>query len=177
MQLYYQQAIESASHQLAAAIAEHERANEALIAAQNGLETVEAQIAEKQAERAGIVQHRVRGDRHDNDGAMLALIEADLEGLGQILADATAAVNTVRGPAQEAQRRVGFARQQPARAEGQAKLEAFLEHAKRLDALLLETIGEISEASRVLDVRMPPWGASKALFEALNKLRIQRREA
>jgi hypothetical protein len=168
--------INAASSQLATAIAEAERTGSALTVAQGRVSAIEQRIAEKASQRAAIVARRARGEHRDDDGASLELIAVDTETLRQLLADAQAAVSIVKQPAEQAQRQVSMARHALQQAEAEVSLAGLIDHASRLDALMLATVGQIGEVCQRLDRRTPPWGASAELFQALRKIALQRRE-
>jgi hypothetical protein len=93
-----------------------------------------------------------------------------------MLADAEQQAGIVRGPATEARRQVDFARQALARAEAEATEVGLIQHLKRLDELMLASIGQLTEITRQTGKPIPPWWPTPALAQGLTKIRAARRE-
>jgi hypothetical protein len=168
--------INQASHTLAVAISEAERTGAALSAAQIRVDAIEERIQEKAAQRASIVARRSRGEQQPGDGGELELIAVDIEGLRTLLGDAEQGVVIVKGPAQEAQRQVSFARNELARMAAEATEAGLIDHLRRLDSLMMASIEQLEEVRRQTGKPIPPWGPSPALANTLTKIRAARRE-
>jgi hypothetical protein len=168
--------INAAANQLAVAIGEAERTGAVLTAAQERVDAIEQRIAAKQAERAHIVARRARGENLPGDAGELELIQVDTEGLRTLLADAEQQAGIVRGPAQEARRQVDFARHHLAQAEAEATEVGLIDHLRRLDQLMLESVNQLLEVGKQVGRPIPPWGPTPALAQALTKIRAARRE-
>ena len=164
-------AITDAAHGLAAAIANAEKTDAALLAAVADLDRVIRRKQSLEADRAAIVARRQRGDHQHDDGANLALIAADLEGLHSMIADAEAGVANVRGPDSEARTAVTTARFYLQAAEDEAAEALLIEHARRLEALLMETINNLDAINQRRGGRMPKW-SSRRLFEQTRRLLV-----
>jgi chromosome segregation ATPase len=145
------------SAELAAATAEHDKITE--------------RVAALDAKRAEIIARRQRGETQRDDGAQLELITADRQGLSSILDEAEAAVNAARGPFQKARQALSEAQRGLQIAEDTAALAQLVEHAGRLDALMLATVGQIAETQgRLGHTGRPVWAPSKDLYLGLRKL-------
>jgi hypothetical protein len=174
-------AVPAAIQAAAAAVADAEVAFE-LAATEHGSAASETaklrdRLADLEARRAEIVSRRQVGDCRADDGADLALIAADGEGLAALLAEAQAAETPLRQKADAATTALANARMLLQRAEDEAAEAQLIAHARRLDGLLLETISQLAEVGQRLGRPVPPWGASPELREKLRRIGLLRREA
>lgn len=167
-------AIEAAAEHLAQARAEEVRAAEAVAAATRACDNIRQRIAALEAERASITARRAAGEHDAEDGARLALIAADIEGLRALLADAENQLAEVRQPAEQAHKAAAAASAMLADTEKAAAIELLIAHANHLDALLLETVQQLGELTG--NSGRPAWGASQPLFTMLRRLAAGRGE-
>lgn len=158
----------------ARALAEAERtlhhASGALASADAARGNIDTRIADLVTQRVAIVARRASGDHWPDDGGQLALIAADIEGLDAMKPDADAVIAAARLPVQTAQNAMGHARAQLARAEAGTTEAALIEHASRLDGLLLETVERLAQQGKALSRARPVWGPSPPLVAALRRL-------
>jgi hypothetical protein len=155
-------------------LAECERASEhaeaAVQEAQAKLNQVAARIVSLEGERAQIIARRTGGDLRDGDGAGLAVLAADLEGLNKLRTDAAAALTLVQAPAQSAQRAVGLARERLARVEDQQALAQLKQQADTLADLLLRTVIRLLAAEQRLGLSgRDGWAPPRQLTDMLRK--------
>lgn len=169
-------AIEAAAQSVAHALTAAARAGAAFDEASNQHQKIADRIHALDAERVGIVARRAAGDHRPDDGARLALIEADKQGLAGLEAEALATVHAARGPAEAAKRAVAGARMMLDREEAETTETALINHAVQLDALLLSTVRQIAEVGQRTGRAMPAWGPSAALAKELRALQARRRE-
>lgn len=167
-------AIEAAAQAVAHALTAAARAGAAFDEASDQHQKIADRIHALDAERAGIVARRAAGDHRPDDGARLALIEADKQGLAGLQSEAMAAVHAARGPAEAAKRAVAGARMMFDREEAERAETALINHAGRLDELLLATVRQITEVGQRTGRAMPAWGPSAALAKELRKLQARR---
>jgi hypothetical protein len=168
--------IVATARQIAAAVAQHEKAAVAFEGARAARQRIVDRLGALDAKRAEIIARRQRGEVEPNDGGELALISADQEGLTAMLPDATAIVTAARAPVQAADQAIAAARQGLQQAEDEAAETALAAHAARLDALLLATVEQLGSVHGRLHRTQPAWGPSRTLSEALRRLQLQRGE-
>ncbi len=149
------------------------RAHEPLASARIALDRVRARIEALHAARQQIIARRAAGDEHPEDGARLALISADSEGLAELLAEAEAAVEAATGPATDAREDAARAQSALTRAELLATDAAITEHAKALEGLLTETIGKCNASAVALGRPYSQYCCSPALHNALRTRAIR----
>lgn len=149
------------------------RLAEPLAAARVALDRVRSRIESLHAARQQIVQRRAAGVEEADDGARLALIQADSEGLAELLAEADAAVTAAEGPAQEAVSAASTARNQLARQELLETDRAITDHAQKLETLLIEAITKANASAAALGLPYSKYFASPALVTALKNRAIR----
>jgi chromosome segregation ATPase len=173
----YKNQIDTIAMELAEVMTECGVAGAALDHAEGHQSAVSARVSALAGEREAIIARRREGRNDAADGASLALIQADVEGLQPILREASERVQ-----AQDARRaalsaRAAQLRAQIANVEAQAAREALVRHAASLDQKLLETINALVSVNRqVGHTGRPVWGPSPALYQALRGLAAQRGE-
>ena len=156
--------ITAAAGFVASATARFDTAMAALQAAEKSAAAVRGRVVALDAERATIIQRRAGGQHEDGDGARLALIAADLEGLAPLQAEADAAVSEARRKVEGEEHLVANARQQLDRAEAEAQLTALVQHARALDTMMVSTLAKIAQTSaRIGAPGKPPFAPSPAL--------------
>ncbi|HUW80506.1 MAG TPA: hypothetical protein VMV54_06370, partial [Acidocella sp.] len=134
-------------------------------------------IAELSARREVIVTRRGSGAHGPDDGANLALIQADMEGLTGLLPDAVARVAAAEAAYRGDSAACARCREEISRLEAQAHLGALAAHAEALAAKLLETIGGIAVAERQVGKGGPPsWRAPRELYVELRSLAAKNNE-
>jgi hypothetical protein len=149
--------VQRANAGLATAVAEHEKIAE--------------RVAALTTQRAEIIARRGLGDTRPTDGADLELIAADQQGLAGILDEAEAVVTAARGPVQAARQAWSNAHREMQLAEDAAALAQLVEHAGKLDGLLLATVSQITDTQgRLGQTGRPAWAPSKDLYIGLRKL-------
>ncbi len=162
--------IEGAARQVAVAAAASQKASAALAKAEAHRQRITDRITAKDAERAAIVSRRVRGKHDPDDAGALALIEADREGLSQMLVAADTDVAAAHGPAEQARQQHAAAQFTLQRAEDEAEEEALVAHAAHLDALLLATVGQLADIAARTGRPRPAWAPSTELATALRRV-------
>ncbi|MBU8545787.1 MULTISPECIES: hypothetical protein [Roseomonadaceae] len=121
-------------------------------------------------ERAAIVTRRAGGERLPDDGATLALIEADRDGLRDMLAEAEAASTEAKQRAEAADATASAARDQLALAENEEMLRRLVAHATEMDRVLLETMKQLRDLGAKLGISRPMWAPSMDLGVELRRL-------
>lgn len=163
-------AITAAAASLATASVRLDTAKAALTAAEKNAAAVRGRVGALEQERAAIGQRRAAGQHEEGDGGRLELMRLDLEGLQPLVAEADAAVASARRKFDAAEGLATSARQQLARVEAEAQLTALVEHAQRLDALMLATIEHITiTAAQAGATGRPPYAPSVALVQAVRR--------
>jgi hypothetical protein len=137
---------------------------------------IEGRIRSLETSRNEIIGRRQVGDCKVEDGPQLALIAADLEGLTALLGHAEAVVSDVTAPAEEARRALLFAEQHVQFVEDNMTEAALVEHARRLDGLMIQTVERINAIHKRRGSGTPKWGPSRALALELRKLQAARHE-
>ncbi len=129
----------TAAQAAVAAEARHDSAQAVLAAAEGDADTIRRRILDLEGARNAIIVRRREGDHRDGDGAELALLDADKQGLQEVLAERDAAVAAARVPADAAAAALTTARFTLRRAEALAAEAALGEHANGLVEKLLQT--------------------------------------
>ena len=170
-------AIDALSFQLAESMADASQHQAVLEAAEKHRDAIAGRISALSAERAAIVARRAGGGQDPEDGARLALIGADLEGLAAMQPDAMARVEVAKRAFDSATGRAAMAREEIAQAEARALHEALVPHANELAVKLTEALKALAEAGKRAGIGgRPPWGASRELRDMLRALAAQRNE-
>ena len=164
------QHIEAAAQTLADAEHVAEQAAAKLAEAEAAVDQVRARLTELADQQNTIIQERAA----DAPGKLM-LVEADRTTLVGLLAQRQAGVAAVRVDSEAATRAVAHASFHLARAQDHRHLRLLIEHADRLDQVLLGTIGEIAAITGRLEGRPTVWAPSPELFDKLNGLQLQRR--
>jgi hypothetical protein len=169
--------IAAAARAVAEAEAGVARTAAALRQAEAHRQHVADRLADIEAGRATVVSRRAAGDQRHDDGALVALAQADIEGLNALLTNADAAVAAVRGPHEDAERAVAAARFSLDREKDGAVEGALIAHARQLDDAMLRTIGELeTAAARLGRTGRPVWGVSPVLYAKVRALASARGE-
>jgi len=166
----------NAAHALAVASTHVEKASENFAATVERRDLVQERIDALTRGRQQIIGRRQAGDQHPDDGASLALIAADLEGLAPMLLDAEAITSDAKERCTAAQAAVRIAEQTLEGIEAFEAETALIAHASRLDQLLLETVRRFNAVRQRIGSGTPKWGPSPALALELRKLQAARRE-
>ena len=168
--------IESAAAILAEMKQAAEVTSAALVEAEAARGQVEDRIAKLEAERVAALASRRAGLMNDNDGARLALLAADIENLNELKAEADAAVAAARVHVQAATGHVNEAQRVLNRETDSAMLARLVEHAGKVDAIMLKTIRDIDEVSHRLGVSVgrEKWCPSVALAESIWRRNLTR---
>jgi len=153
-----------------------EQSGAALAIAEANRDGIKNRIDEKNTERAAIVAARKNGIENAKDGGKLMTLAADLEGLTELLAEGTTLVNSAAARAAEAGRVLSQAESHLARRTDEEMLRRLVEHAEKVDGILLGTIQEINAACGRLGKLSgrEPWAPSIALAEALQRRHLTR---
>jgi hypothetical protein len=122
------------------------------------------------AERDSIAALRRAGG--EADGARLALLGVDVEGIDGLLADATSAVAAGQVRADKARAEAASAGQHLDRLRDEELIARLKPHADQLGDLLLAAVGEIAAASKRLQHFRPDWCPRKDLADSLNYLHL-----
>jgi hypothetical protein len=134
---------------------------------------ITGQITGLEAERQAIVTRRAAGDQYPTDGAKLAELAADIEGLGFMVRAANAGLTAPN----HAVRECSAARQQAVANLSRAEKANLSTHRRaRLDALaaLMLALVEQDRVQRRLLGEQPNWVAPPALLQDLQQRAAQR---
>jgi hypothetical protein len=163
---------------LAAALAAAElaaaEAADAHRAAEAARDQVRSRIAELDAARREIGTRRAAGDLRDDDRADLAVLAADIEALGVLLAERDAAAAAARAEAEKQNCVLAQARHDLGRAEAQRTADALDRHLAELETLLLETLGQANATAKRIGRAQTSWVPTAALENALVPLHAMR---
>ena len=167
------EAIRAAADSLAAAKLAAESGMAALTTASAEVDKVRACISEFESQRTQIVAARKAGKTSPKHGPRLAEIEADLEGLREILSETAKSYAVVGAEFQRLQQAVVSAERALALARDQALLADMKQIASDLDRRLLDTIGEISAVAKRLGMNLSPWHPSIEMATAVRRLDLE----
>jgi hypothetical protein len=162
--------IKAAAHQVAELEAAANAAADELAAAHGRGEEIRGRRAALTAERDAIAAARRAGG--DADGARLALLGVDIEGLDSLLAEANAAVAVSQAKADHARAAAETARQHLDRVTDTELLAQLRPHADKLCDLLGATIAEIDAAAKRLQKSRPEYCPPAMLAESLYRLHL-----
>lgn len=173
----YATAIKALAAELADEVAEANAAAETLAAAEAHRAQITERVADLSVRREAIVTRRGAGNQQSQDGASLALLQADLEGLQPLMEEAaqrvTAAQRVHAGHSIHAAR----LREQIGHEEALAAREALIKYANDLSIRLLQTVTALDAACRQTGYQGPPiWGAPPVLYTELRRLAAGRGE-
>jgi chromosome segregation ATPase len=119
--------------------------------------------------RAEIIgRRRDDEDSREDDAEKIALLDADMEGLRTLLAEAEARVENARAPVQEARSMAAKAMGDMERVEAAAKLAVLVWHATRVGEILGATLTEL-EATRARTGGRPVWNVGRGLYSQIRK--------
>ena len=170
-------ALIAATRDCAAAQASQERTGTALRHAEAQAQRVAERLLAVEADRALIVTRRAAGDQRPDDGALLALAAADLEGLKMLLGDADSVVATASGQHETATRILAVAEYSVEHVKNAIIEGSLVEFATRLDEAMQFAIGELEAVSaRLGRTGRPVWSASPALYAKVRALAALRGE-
>jgi chromosome segregation ATPase len=173
----FARAIEDLATELAETMTEANVASTALGAAEEQRDKIARRLAALASERDAIVSRRGAGRHDQNDGASLALIQADTEGLHPLLQEAVAHVAAAQAAYSAVAGNASRFRAQIAQVEAEAVRDALVRHAEDVSLKLLDTVNALGEACRRSGYTgRPIWGAPPALYQALRSLAAQRGE-
>jgi len=159
---------QAAGEKIAAAEAAATKAGAALREAEARRDQVAHRIGALAKERGMIIARRAGGDNQPDDAAKVSLLDADLEGLHRMQADAAATLALANSAAETAKRGVAHARERLEYAEAQRALALLSTHADELGALLHATIAKIT----VIEARWAQsktWMPRRELVDAVRK--------
>jgi predicted neutral ceramidase superfamily lipid hydrolase len=163
--------VQSAARAVAHAQAAAELAAKALATASAERAKVECCIAEIDTKKAGIATQRRNGVDDPAHGGELAVLDLDRATLVDILAGHNGPVARATAAHGEARQSVVFAEQRLAAASDVELQNRLVEHAKQLDALLLETVNDLAAVGKRRGGRAV-WGPSPGLINELTKLHL-----
>ena len=170
-------AIDALAHQLAESMAAATQHQAVLDAAEKHRDAIAGRISALSAERAGIVARRAGENPDPEDGARLALIGADLEGLAAMQPDAMARVEHAKRAFDAASNRAAMVRQEIDQTEARALHEALVPYVDELAAKLTAALKALSDVGKRAGIGgRPPWGASRELRDTLRTLALHRGE-
>jgi len=167
-------AIKMVAENVAAAKIQAEQGAAALETASSAVDTVRSRIADLDSERARIVAERKAGKTSPKHGPRLAEIDADLEGLREILSETAQAYRVAGAEFQRLQQAVTAAEYALERASDQALLGDLKQIASDLDARLVATIGEIAAAAKRHGLNLSPWYPSAELANGMRRLDLEK---
>lgn len=162
--------IQAAAQALAAAQANQKKAAEDVAAADAARRQVTDRLEALEAERSAIIAKRRGGESDADDGPRLALIGADLEGLRGMLPDADRVLAAAQVPANDAAQAVQTAQYSLRQLEMELSEEALVEHARKLDGLLQDTLAQLRELHAPLGRGKPVWAPSRELWSEMRRL-------
>jgi hypothetical protein len=164
--------IKAAAAALAEAKQDSETAAATLAEADDNRAQAASRIAALEADRSAIVAERSAGKLSPDHGSRLALIAADIDGLVEIRTEADAAVTPARVTAQSASSHVAMAQAALDRESDSESLRRFVEHAGKLDALMVATLREIAALTTRRGARAT-WFPSAGLALEIRRLDLQ----
>jgi chromosome segregation ATPase len=167
-------AITAAAQHLANAEIQAQTATDSHTAAENEVAAIRARHAEMEAQRRAIVERRAAGDQRSDDGATLALLSADIEGLSEILARREADAAATRAAAQTAVRSLQAARANLDRTESQLAEQQLVAHADALADSLERTVAALRDIRSKLGGGRLGWMPKRSLADELRILDLGR---
>src|SRR6185437_10153151 len=162
--------IEAAAAQVVGAKERAAVTGDALAAVTSRRDGLKARIDALTAERGTIVAARKAGNTDPEHGPRLALIGADLEGLGEIMADADAEVAKAKAADDAARHVVTLAEQGLANERDDEMLGRMKAHADKLGVLMLAAVDEITAISKRMRLSREPWHPEPKLAATLHRL-------
>lgn len=169
--------IEDFAVQLAHAQEEVRAADASLGAAEAHRDKIAGRIAELAAKRNDVIARRRAGQEDPADGASLALIQADTEGLQAMLPDAAGRVTAAQNAHSLAASQVMRFQEEIGRAEALAARDQLALYAAELGDKLFATVRAIETATKRAGVGgRPPWGPTREFQQTLRMLAAARGE-
>jgi len=167
-------AIRAAAAALAESKVEAEKASAGLAAASAAVAEVRSKLEALDFERAGIVAARKDGDKRDGaDGARLAEIAADSEGLSQIIQERQATQTLAAAAFATHSAAVTAAGAMLSNASDHALIVDLKIIATELDAKLLATVQEITAVAKRVGSSRAMWLPSSLLANRLRSLDME----
>ncbi len=173
----YAKQIEALAAELADEVMTANTAAEAVAAAEDYQASISGRVSALAVQREAIVSRRGTGTKDANDGAALALIQVDLEGLQPILEEAAQRVADAQRVHAGHSVNAARLRDMIAHEEALAAREALIKYADDLSIRLLQTVTALDAAGRQTQYTgRPIWGAPPVLFTELRRLAAGRGE-
>jgi hypothetical protein len=166
--------IKAAAENLAAAKLASEAGMADFSAASSEVDKVRARIAEFDSERAKVVAERKAGKTSPKHGPRLSEIEADQEGLREILTEKTQAQMVAGAEVQRLSQAVSAAQYGLALASDKELLADMVQVAGDLDLRLVETLRQIVAVGKRLGMNLAPWYPTPELANGLRRLDLER---
>ena len=166
-------AIKAAADALAVARLQAEQASAAIDTADAALGKVRARIADLDTERAHIVADRKAGKTSPKQGARLAEIGADVEGLNEILAESVLDRTAVATESARLSQSVTAAEYVLSNTADQALLSDLKALASDLDRRLVETVNEIAGVGKRLGQNRAQWFPTAELANGIRRLDLE----
>jgi hypothetical protein len=163
-------AAESAAYALAEAEAAVARTSAVLVDATERRNRISGRIAALNSERATNIARRQGGAGDDADGAKLALLAADLEGLDSLFSDAEGVVADARAPHHQAQQAVTSAGHILGTMQAEAEESALVCYLADLEQRAIEAMQRLAALHIQLGRGRPVWVPSVELQQALRRL-------
>jgi hypothetical protein len=167
------ESIKAAAAQLAEAKLRAEQAGTVLSTAGSALENVRERIVVLEAERSGIVAARKGGKTNGKQGARLAELGADLEGLAEILSEAVQAHSAASTDFARVTQSVSAAEFALSSASDQSLLVHLREAADDLARRLAHAITEIAAVTKRLGGSRAVWFPTTALATQIRRLDLE----
>lgn len=165
-------AIESAAFQLAQAEANAGEAISQHTDAKMALDRIDNRMDTLREKRESIITAARQNPKNPQHALDLAVVDADLDDLGQERTEAQAAVDAAHKRQEAAKASLTTARLQFQRAEDEATEAALTENLQRLDVLMLENIQQLAEANRRAGSPRPTWTPSRQLTSELRRIQL-----
>jgi hypothetical protein len=166
-------AIKAAAESVAAAKLQSEQGAVALEAAGAALDRVRARIADLDSERAQIVADRKAGKTSPKQGARLAEIGADIEGLNEILSESVSVRAAAAAESARLSQAVTAAEYVLSNTADQALLGDLKALASDLDRRLVETVNEIAGVAKRLGQNRAQWFPTPELANGIRRLDLE----
>ncbi len=132
-----------------------------------------ARLEAMKGERAGIIARQQEGWHEDGDGARLALIGADIEGITDIVERAKAGLVRNISTIQEAQRKVEAAEYVIDQLKAEDREADQLFYVAAIERAVMEVSPMLADVRQVVGGGRPRWSPSRALLDGLRRLDLQ----
>lgn len=173
LQMQHPAAITAAAGQVAASATRAAAADARLHQAVEAETSARGLIDALAARRVAIVGRRQSGQHDPEDGATLALIAADGEGLAALLAEAKVVTDGARAHEAEGRRALALAREALAQAEAEIEIGAVVAHLGALDSAVVASLGRLNELQAALHRSGLPFIPSVEMAQGLRRLLAQ----